>query len=270
MPDAPADPPSATPRRTVAVFLPDVPAENEKKLAEAMNALVAQWGTAAKVPLEIELFRRADDARNYIISNRDRTGVVISNPEFVRSVDFTPKFQLTREGSTTYRRVVVVPLKSGARSLADLKGKTISAAGGLGDAGVSVTTRVPDDLTALANALYGKTDAALVNEANPLLAQHASDLRIVHTTQPLPLPVYAFGALLPADRNALYDSLSTRGPLQMSVVRLERAERKRELSPLSVASLGLPKLAAPPQNVALRVTVEVPQVVIPEDLFGKP
>lgn len=269
--EGPIEPASAAPRRTVVVFLPDVPAESDKKLAETMNALVAQWGAAANVPLQAELFRRADDARNFVLSNRDKVGVVIANPEFVRTLDFAPRFAFTRAGATTYRRVVVVPAKSGVQTLADLKGKTISAAEGLGEGGVAVTTGVPDDLTAVANALYGKTDAALVNEANPLLAQHAHDLREIHSTTAA-LPVYAFGAMLPADRAALYEGVNPRAlaPLQMGIIRIVRERPKKELSAISVNALGLPRLADPPQNLALRLTLELPTVVINEDLFGKP
>jgi tetratricopeptide (TPR) repeat protein len=276
---APAEPSSAAPHRTVVVFLPDAPAENEKKLAEAMNALVAQWGAAAGVPLSAELFRRADDARTFVLTNRDKVGIVIASPDFARNVELTPKFQFTHSGGTSYRRVVVVPTRSNARSLADLKSRTISAVEGLGDAGVTVTTHVPDDLTALANALYGKTDAALVNEDNPLLAQHTRELRVIHTTAPAPLPVFAFGAMPAADRAALYDAAPATAaralaPLQMAgVTRLDRpAEpaRKRELAPLIAANLGLPRPPDPPQNLALRAAVNVPAVAINEDLFGRP
>lgn len=265
--EAPMEATSPTAHRTVVIFVPDLPADNDKKLAEAMNALVAQWSAAANIPLQPELFRRADDARNFILTNRDKVGVVIANPDFARSVDYTPKLAFTLDGTTSYKRVVVVPVASRAKSLADLKGKSISAAEGLGDGGVAITTRVPDDLTALANALYGKTDAALVNEMNPLLTQHARELRILHTTTGA-LPVFAFGPMPPDDRKALYDN--PRGALRMNVTRLERERPKRELAPITVAALGLPRLADPPQNIALRLSVELAPVTINEDLFGKP
>ncbi len=265
--EAPVDPTSPSPHFTVVAFLPDLPAETENRLAEETSSLVKEWGAAAKLPLQLELFRRADDARNFILSNRDKVGVVIANPDFARAVEYTPKIALSRDGSTTYKRVVVVPAKSSATSIADLKGKTISAAEGLGDGGVAVTTRVPDDLTAAANALYGKSDAALVNEMNPLLAQHTKELRIVHTTTGA-LPVYAFGAMPAEERTALYEN--ARGLMRLSPVRLERERPKRELAPITVASLGLPRLPDPPQNIALRMSVELAPVTINEDLFGKP
>src|SRR4029077_17437459 len=117
--------------------------------------------------------------------------------------DFVSRYTFSREGRTTYERNVVVPVRSPAKSLTDLRGKTISCVDALGDDGVGVTTRVSDDLPALANALYGRTDAALVSESNPLLAEHARELRVVHTTAPRPQPVIAFAPMPAADRVAL-------------------------------------------------------------------
>lgn len=274
---APAEEATSTqPRHTVVVFLPDTPAETEKKLAEAATAIVGGLAAASSLPLKTELFRRADDARTFIAANRDRVGVVIANPEFIAR-DFAPRYAFSHEGRTTYERQVVVPARSGVKSLSDLRGKTISAVDILGDDGVGVTTRVADDLTALANALYGRTDAALVSESNPLLAEHARDLRVVHTTVPKPLPVVAFAPMPAADRSALDDAFRSLpraafAPLQFSgVVRIGVAPRvvaKREIQTLPATSLGL-KLD-PPIAMPLRVSVELPRVEIPEDLFGPP
>ena len=100
-----------------------------------------------------------------------------------------------------------------------------------------MTTRVADDLIAAANALYGRTDAALVSESNPLLAEHARDLRVIHTTAPQPLPVIAFAPMPAADRTALDDALRalprpSLAPLQFSgIVRINepRVAAKREI-----------------------------------------
>jgi tetratricopeptide (TPR) repeat protein/ABC-type phosphate/phosphonate transport system substrate-binding protein len=269
------EPTSSTPRHTVVIFLPDTPAETEKKLAEAATAIIGSLATSSSLPLKTELFRRADDARAFIAANHDRIGVIIANPEFIAH-DFAPRFAFSREGHTTYVRKVIVPARSSAKSLADLRGKTISASEALGDDGVSVTTRVADDLTAAANALYGRTDAALVSESNPLLAEHARDLRVVHTTAPQPLPVIAFASMPAADRAALDDALRalprpSLAPLQFSgVVRTNepRVAAKREIQTLPASALGL-KLD-PPIALPLRVSVELPRVEIPEDLFGPP
>jgi len=269
------DPTSSTPRHTVVVFLPDTPAETEKKLAEAATAIVGGLANASSLPLKTELFRRADDARAFIAANRDRIGVIIANPEFIPR-DFAPRFAFSREGHTTYVRKLIVSARSSAKSLSDLRGKTISGSEALGDDGVGVTTRVADDLTAAANALYGRTDAALVSESNPLLAEHARDLRVIHTTAPQPLPVIAFAPMPAADRNALDDALRTLprpslAPLQFSgIVRINepRVATKREVQTVPSSALGL-KLD-PPIPLPLRVSVELPHVEISEDLFGPP
>jgi len=273
--EAAEEPTSSQPRHTVVVFLPDTPAETEKKLAEAATAIVGSLAGASSLPLKTELFRRADDARAFIAANRDHIGVIIANPEFITH-DFSPRFAFSREGRTTYERKVVVPARSSAKTLADLRGKTISGSEGLGDDGVSVTTRVADDLTAAANALYGRTDAALVSESNPLLAEHARDLRVIHTTAPQPLPVIAFAPMSSADRNALDDALRALPRISLAalqfngIVRINepRVAAKREIQTLPASALGL-KLD-PPIALPLRVSVELPRIEIPEDLFGPP
>jgi tetratricopeptide (TPR) repeat protein len=272
----PAEPTSTQARHTVVVFLPDTPAMTEKKLAEAAIAIVEGVASASSLPLKTELFRRAEDARAFIAANRDRVGVVIANPEFI-SHDFSPRYAFSHQGQTTYQRKVVVPVRSRAKSLSDLRGKMISAVDALSDDGIGVTTRVADDLTALANALYGRTDAALVSEFNPLLAEHAHELRVVHTTASRPLPVLAFAPMPAADRTALDDAVrslpaSIFAPLQFSgLIRLggeTRVARKREIVVVPAAALGLD--VDPPIAVPLRVSVELPRVEIPEDLFGVP
>jgi tetratricopeptide (TPR) repeat protein len=263
------------PRHTVVVFLPDTPADTEKKLAEGATAIVGSLAAATSLPLKTELFRRADDARAFIAANRDHIGVIIANPEFIGH-DFAPRFAFSREGRTTYVRKVIVAARTSAKSLADLRGKTISGSEALGDDGVGVTTRVADDLTAAANALYGRTDAALVSESNPLLAEHARDLRVIHTTAPQPLPVIAFAPMPAADRVALDAALRvlplpSLAPLQFSgVVRINepRVAAKHEIQTLPASALGL-KLD-PPIALPLRVSIELPRVEIPEDLFGPP
>ena len=200
-------PSSSTPRRTVVVFLPDIPADTEKRLAETMTAYLNQVAAASSVPLNIELFRRADDARAYFAANRGSVGVVIANPEFVSELagDLSPKFQFAREGRTSYKRVVIVPASS---SLKDLRGRTMSIAEGLRDSSGTGAklVRATDDDAAVANVLFGKSDAAYVSEANPLLAQNGGKLRILSSAS-APMPVIAFAPLLPADRDALQPAI---------------------------------------------------------------
>jgi tetratricopeptide (TPR) repeat protein len=271
-----AEPASPQQRHTVVIFLPDTPAENEKKLAEGATAIVNSLAAASSLPLKAELFRRAEDARAFIGTNGENVGVIIANPEFIAR-EFAPRYAFSHDGRTTYRRVVVVPTRSRAKSLADLRGKTISGVDALGDDGVGITAPVADDLTALANALYGRTDAALVSESNPLLARHGKDLRVVHSTSPQPMPVAAFAPMPATERAALDDAFrslahSALAPLQISgVTRIGTEPRivvKHEIQTLPASALGL-KLD-PPIELPLRVSVEVARVEIPEDMFGPP
>jgi len=264
-----------TPRRTAMVFLPDAPVENDKKLAEMMTGMLSQLG------LQLEFFRRSDDARSFFAENRGKVGVVIANPEFVSQLggDLAARFQFSRNGSTSYRRVVVVSNNNPAKALADLKGKTLSATDSLPDSTIEKTFtnvfRTPDDLSAAANALYGKSDAALVSEVNPMIAR---GLRVVHTTGSLPLPVIAFAPMPESDRASLDSSLRNLGgrpPIFTSLAAIERERPRPEVKPIEIATvsasaLGLRRTAEPPPQVPLRVSVEMPPVQIAEDLFGTP
>ena len=266
----------STPRRTAMVFLPDAPVDNDKRLAEMMTGMLSQLG------LQIEFFRRSDDARSFFAQNRNRVGVVVANPDFVSQLggDLTTRFQFARNGSTSYRRVVVVPAGSAAKSLADLRGRTLSTADTLPDSTIEKNFanvfRTPDDQAAAANALYGKSDAALVSEANPMIAR---GLRAVHTTGSEPLPVIAFAPMPEADRTGLVDALRNLGgrpPLFTSLAAIEREPRPRpeakpiEVATVTVSALGLRAPGEPPQRVPLRLGVEMPAVQIPEELFGTP
>jgi ABC-type phosphate/phosphonate transport system substrate-binding protein len=272
---------SATPRRTVVVFLPDAAAETEKKLIETMSSFVSQLSSSSGVPLTVEFFRRADDAREFIAANRDRVGVVVTNPEFAG--DFKAQFQFSREGSRNYRRVVVVPSESSIKSSSDLRGRTLSIAEGLRDttgAGANVV-RSTDDLAAIANVLTGKTDAALVSEVNPLIVQNARRLRIVSTSGATPLPVVAFAPMPQPDREALTNALRSMSgtrllaPLMISgLAAIEREPRavakKIDVVALSPRELGIPNPPDPPANIALRAMVQLPVVALNEEMFDTP
>lgn len=271
----PKQPEVTTPRRTAMVFLPDAPAENDKKLAEMMTGMLSQLG------LQLEFFRRSDDARSFFSENRNKVGVVIANPEFVSQLggDLTTRFQFARNGSTSYRRVVVVANNNPAKSLADLRGRTLSTTDSLPDASIEKTFanvfRTPDDLAAAANALYGKSEAALVSEANPMIAR---GLRVVHTTGALPMPVIAFAPMPEDDRTSLENSLRSLGgrpPLFTSLASIERERPRPEVKAIEIATvpasaLGLRRATEPPQNVPLRISVEMPPVQIADEMFGTP
>jgi hypothetical protein len=117
--------------------------------------------------------------------------------------------------------------------------------------------------------LFGKTDAALVSEANTLLAQNAGKLRIVHTTGSVPMPVVAFGPMTRDDREAAIAALRSRS----GVAEIERerpaAPKKIEVASLSAAALGLAAPAEPPAKLALRVVLPIPQVAIDETMYDE-
>lgn len=270
----PKQPEVTTPRRTAMVFLPDAPAESDKKLAEQMTGMLSQLG------LQVEFFRRSDDARSFYSENRNKVGVVIANPEFVSQLggDLTPRFQFARNGSTSYRRVVVVAEKNPAKSLGDLQRKTLSTTDALPDSAIEKNFanvfRTPDDVSAAVNALYGKSDAALVSEVNPMIAR---GLRIVHTTGALPMPVIAFAPMPEADRASLESGLRGLGgrpPLFTSLASLDRERPRPEVKAIEVATIPVSALglrrADVPQQVPLRVSATIPPIQIPEELFGTP
>lgn len=280
------DPVTSDPRPTVVVFLPDAPAENEKKLAETITALTSNIASTAGVALRPEFFRRAEDARGFINENSGRVGLVIASSDFInqlgRTGNLRSRFQFTRENHRSYRRVVVVATASNIQSIADLRGRTISVAEGLRDISGSdaKVVRTPDDATALVNALYRTTDAALVSEANPLLQQHAGRLRVVHTTGAVPLPVVAFAPMPERDRVALINAFSrldqTRllAPVHLGgFASLEEraaprpAPERIEVVALSASALGITFDEKPPARVSYRVALELPKVALPEKLF---
>ncbi len=281
-PEPEAEPVTSEPRPTAVVFMPDAPAENEKKLAETITALAAQISTTAGVAVRPEFFRRADDARAFIAANANRVGLVIASSDFISSSNLRPRFQFTRENRRTYRRVVVVAAGSNVQSLADLRGRTISVAEGLRDISGSdaKVVRTADDATSVVNALYRTTEAALVSEANPLLQQHAGKLRVIHTTNAVPLPVIAFAPMPERDRTALIAALegldNTRllAPVHLGGLAAldERvaprpAPERIEIVALPPSALGITFDEKPPARVSYRVALELPRVVLPEKLF---
>ena len=154
---------------------------------------------------------------------------------------------------------------------------------GLRDVGGSTATITPatDDLTAIANVLTGKSDAALVSEANVLLAQNRGRLRVIYTSGATPLPVIAFAPLPQADRDALINALrsmrETRAlaPLQMTgLAALEREPRpvakKIEVVNVTPRDLGIPASLAPPPSIGLRATIPLASAAIVEEMFDTP
>src|SRR5205085_7712781 len=116
--------------RTVVVYLPDSPAESAKKLAESVTDLAQSVSQRAGVPFELKFFRKAEDCAAYVAANRREVGLIVAPPEFVSELPsdlgLTPIYQFSRSGKETYRRIVIVRSNDPARSLADLRGRSIS------------------------------------------------------------------------------------------------------------------------------------------------
>src|SRR5439155_843454 len=98
-------------------------------------------------------------------------------------------------------------------SLADLKGRSLALALSGGEQATRFLARAvfdgeltpetwfgklvseTDELTAVADVLYGRADAALVSDDNPLFVSHlGKELKVVYTSPALSLPVVAYRA----------------------------------------------------------------------------
>jgi ABC-type phosphate/phosphonate transport system substrate-binding protein len=222
--------------KTLVVYLPSAPVESASRLGEAVNELGAFLGS--RVPgleLSVRPFRRGEDAMEHIRASAADVALILSEPSFLvelpRGFDPLPTSRLVRSGKETERKLVIVAASSPHAKLSDLKGRSLSLASS--SDGVSeflaravfegeVTPKSwfgnilteTDDFTATANVLYGRSDAALVSEANPLVATHlGKDLKTVFTSPPISLPVIAVrtGALTAEQRNALESALESLG-----------------------------------------------------------
>lgn len=218
---------------TLVVYLPSAPIESAARLGEAVTDLGTYLNQ--QVPglgLNVRPFRKAEDARAFVQSAASEVALVLSEGPFLLdlpgSFGAVPACRVVRSGNETQRKLVIVPVASPARSLADLRGKSLSLAYGGGEGSARFLARVifdgqivpeswfattvpePDEFTAAANALYGRADAALVSDDNPLVAaQIGKGLRAVYTSPAVTLPVISFrtGALRPDQQSAVEAAL---------------------------------------------------------------
>lgn len=276
----------AAAQRTLVVYLPDAPADSAKKLAESVTGLQQMVSARSGVPFDLKFFRKADDCAAYLGANRAGVAVAVAPPEFLAEAapELVPVLRFSRDGRDTYRRIVVVRSNDPAKSLGDLRGRSISAiqpaestnrAALRGESGLRIV-ETPDDLAAAANALYGTTDAALVSEVNPLAAAHiGKELRVVYTTPPLPLPVVAIrpNAFTPREREAVEQALLDAGHAlsSLQISGFERFEMPKPIEEKKVEFVAVPADAVdlPAPNTAklgtsALLTVEIPDVVVPE------
>lgn len=217
-------------QQALVAHVPSSPIEGATRQAAAVTSLASLLSAQVDgLDLEPQLFRRLADAEAFLDRSPERAVLVLSDAAWVpdlASSGYAPAFQLNRDGSDTYRRVLVVPSGSDAQTLADLQGKSLTVVdttpssdaflrlavfSGEIDAvrwfsGVSSEV---DDFAAVNSVLFGASDAALAADYNPLLASNLeSELRAVYRSPPLPLPVLSWrvdgeGALNAGTRSAL-------------------------------------------------------------------
>jgi hypothetical protein len=222
---------AASAENVMLVYLPSAPIESASRLGEAVTDLGTYLNESVPgLGLNVRPFRRGEDATEYLATQGQDVAVVLCDSAFL--LDLPPGFsalpshRLVRGGRETQRKIVVVASAAGARSMADLKGRTLSLAQSGGSGSARFLARVvfdgeiapeswfanlvpeADEFTATANVLFGRADAALVSEDNPLVMSHlGKELRTVYTSGLVSLPVLAFrtGAL-PAEQQAALEA----------------------------------------------------------------
>ena len=280
---------SAAQAPRMLVYLPGAAVESPARLAGAVTDLAAYLNR--QIPglnLEVEAFRRAEDAVRFFEAKGQDVIVVVSEPAFLLDFppgfDAVPMYRFVRSGRETQQKLVVVKANQPAlRSLVGLRGRTLSLALGTGqgsaaflahgvfagelvpDAWFGAISPEPDDSSAIASVLFGRADAALVSEHNPLLATHlGQDLREVYVSPPVSMPVVA---VRPSDlgetqRTAMDRALdelgrSAQGPKVLAGLGIDSLRRIAEgdgpleragLLRLAAARSRTPAIALPPPS----------------------
>lgn len=279
--------------RTLVVYLPDSPAESAKKLAESVTELAQSVSQRSGVPFELKFFRKAEDCAAYVSSNLREIGLMVAPQEFLEELPaysgLTSIYQFSRGGKESYRRIVIVRSNDPARTLADLRGRSISIVQPFartafrGDAtAFRAVVAAPDDQTAAANVLYGGSDAALVSELNPLAAAHiGKELRVIHTTGNVPMPIVAIrtAAFNEREREAVESSFmasqNTLAAIQVTglsriigikeePVRPPEEKKQFEVAGVNADALDLPAPSTESLNVPVVVAMEVPEIALPQ------
>jgi ABC-type phosphate/phosphonate transport system substrate-binding protein len=303
-------------KKAMVVHLPEAPIESMSRLAEGVTALAEYiQRSVPDLALEVKAFRKSDDAVQFLAGQGERTGLVVCDAAFLLDLsdDYEVAHRFVRRGRETGRKIVVVKKDSGLDSLASLKGRSLTMTLGTSEP----TTRFlaesvfrseidpprwfgsivqeTDDFTAIAAVLFGRTDAALVAEDNPLLVNHLDkELSSIYASPPVSLPVIAvrLGAFAPGQLSALaasLDGLASRAeaePIRAVLAidgfrRVEEGSRRaadllagasvrRELE-VAIPSVPLPLLPAdfqplPAGAVPFVVGVELGEVAIPPEL----
>ena len=219
--------------RTMVVYLPSAPTESATRVAAAITQLAAHVSERTGTRIEPKAFRRAEDAAAYVASSPAEAVMIVSDQAFLldlpQGFDVVPTFRFVRSGRETRRKIVVVRNNDRATSLAGLRGRAIATAMGSGRGSSAYLARVifggeidpqrwfsrvvhePDDFTAATNVMFGRVDAAIVSDDNPLVISNLSKgLREVYASRPVSLPVVAIRSSLPeAQRTAIEQALAS-------------------------------------------------------------
>jgi ABC-type phosphate/phosphonate transport system substrate-binding protein len=303
-------------KKAMVVHLPEAPIESMSRLAEGVTALATYLqGAVPDLTLEVKAFRKSDDAIQFLATQGESTALVVCDAAFLLELPegYEVAHRFVRRGRETARKIVVVKKDSDLESLASLKGRSLTMTFGSSEPVMifladsvfrseidprrwfSGIARETDDFTAIAAVLYGRTEAALVSEDNPLLATHLDkDLSVIYTSPPVSLPVIAVraGVFAPAHLSALasaVDGLASRAEaepiravLAIDGFRSIGEGSRRAADLLASASvrreleIAIPAVPLPPLPVELQplptgavpfvVGVELSEIVIPPEL----
>lgn len=219
--------------RTMVVYLPSTPVESASRVAASLTQLAAYLSERTGMRIEAKAFRRAEDAASYVAGAPAELALVVAEQSFLldlpQGFDVVPSFRFVRSGREARRKIIVVRSSDRATSLAGLRGRAIATAIGTGRGSNAYLSRVifggeldpqrwfsrivhePDDFTAANNVIYGRVDAALVSDDNPVVAANlGKDLREVYSSRAVSLPVIAIrSSLTEAQRSAIEQALAS-------------------------------------------------------------
>jgi ABC-type phosphate/phosphonate transport system substrate-binding protein len=272
----------------MVVFLPSTPTESASRAAAGITQLAAFLSERSGLRIEAKAFRRAEDATAYLAGAPAEAALVIADQAFLldlpQGFDVVPSFRFSRGGRDTSRRIVVVRNNDRATSLAGLRGRALATSIGAGRGSSAWMSRMvfggeidpprwfsrivrePDDFTAATNVMFGRVDAALVSDDNPLVAANlGKELREVYASRAVSLPVIAIrSTLTDAQRTAIEQALASvqrAGDSQaiLSGLAIDRLQRIPEGERAGL--LRLPSAPMRALEVALpSVTIDAPRL----------
>ena len=278
--------------RTMVVYLPSTPTESASRVAAGITQLATYLSERTGMRIEAKAFRRAEDAAAYLAASPAETALVLADQAFLLDLppgfDIVPSFRFVRAGRETRRKIVVVRSNDRATSLAGLRGRALASAIGSGRGSSAYLARVvfggeidpqrwfsrivhePDDFTAATNVMFGRVDAALVSDDNPLVVSNlGKQLKEVYASRAVSLPVVAIrSSLSDTQRTAIEQALNALpraadGATIMAGLAIDRFQRIGEGSgPMERAGLlRLPSGATRALEIAMpAVTIDVPRL----------